>query len=63
MEVKYSILPCPYGCSLSGALVDNFVPIIVIIDDKASVKLLIASNIIAIELAISPIVSLNITRH
>ena len=63
IAVKYYILPCPYGCSLSGALFDKNVPIIVIVDDKASVKLFIASSIIAIEFANNPIIILNVTKR
>ena len=46
---KYSILPCPKGCSASAGLFDILKPIIVIIDDAASDKLLNASAEIAIE--------------
>ena len=48
-EATYSILPWPYGCFLSGALLASFVPIIVTIEEITSVKLLTASNTIAIE--------------
>ena len=53
-EVIYSILPYPYGCFLFGALPASFVPTIVIILDNASLKLLTASEIIAIEFASNP---------
>jgi hypothetical protein len=39
------------------------VPIIVIIDDKVSIKLLTASKIIALELVIRPIIILKITNN
>ena len=47
---------------MSGALFASFVPIIVIIEESASVKLFTASKIIAIEFTIKPIVALNITN-
>ena len=46
---KYSILPCPNGCSASAGLFDILKPIIVIIDEAASDKLLKASAEIAID--------------
>ena len=55
----YSILPWPYGCSLSGVFSANLVPIIVIILDSASVRLLIESEIMAIEFASNPAKALN----
>ena len=58
-EVIYSIRPWPYGCCLSGARDANFVPAIVMILDKASLKLFIASITIAIELASTPTNALN----
>ena len=61
-DVKYSTLPCPNGCSLSGALFAIFVPTIVITEDITSVKLFTASNTIAIEFVIIPITALNATR-
>lgn len=47
---------------MSGALFASFVPIIVIIDERASVKLFTASKMMAIELTINPTVALNKTR-
>ena len=44
----YSSLPCPKGCSLSGGILANLNPTIVITDDAISDKLLNASAIIAI---------------
>ena len=61
-DEKYSIRPYPYGWSLSGAFPASFVPIIVIIDDNASVRLFTASSVIAIEFTSIPIVALNATR-
>ena len=60
-DEKYSILPYPYGWFLSGALPASFVPMIVMIDDKASVRLLTASKVIAMEFTRIPIVALNAT--
>ena len=57
VEVIYSILPCPNGCSLSGFLAASLVPTIVIIEDSVSLILFTASKIIAIELVIAPIIS------
>ena len=62
-ELKYSILPKPYGCFLVGFLFDNLTPIKVTTDDTASVKLLTASRIIAIELAIIPTTALAATKN
>ncbi len=47
----------PKGCSLSGGRLLSFAPIIVIIDVAESVKLLKASEMIAILLTISPIIN------
>ena len=47
---------------MSGCLFASFVPIIVITDDKASVKLFTESTIIAIELAINPTISFAVDR-
>ena len=62
IDVKYSILPCPYGCFLSGAFSESFVPTIVIIEDSASLKLFTASKIMAIEFTKKPTVALNATK-
>ena len=61
-DEKYSILPYPYGCSLSGAFPASLVPMIVIIDERASVRLFTASRVMAIEFTSIPIVALNATR-
>ena len=61
-DEKYSIRPYPYGWSLSGAFPANFAPIIVIMDDNASVKLLTASKVIAMELVTIPTNALKATR-
>ncbi|MBQ9553921.1 hypothetical protein IJU97_03025 [bacterium] len=61
-DEKYSTLQYQNGCSLSGAFEANLVQIIVIIDDRASLKLLTASNIIAIELATNQTAALNQTK-
>lgn len=50
----YSILPWPKGCSASAGLLAILNPIIVIIDEAASDKLLNASAIIAIDPANNP---------
>ena len=60
-DEKYSIRPYPYGCSLSGAFPASFAPIIVIIEDNASVRLLTASKVIAIEFVANPTNALKIT--
>ena len=61
--VRYSNLPCPNGCFLSGFFPAILVPTIVTVLDKTSLKLLIASVIIEIELAIIPIIDLAITKR
>ena len=48
--LRYSTLPCPNGCFLSGLRLAILVPIIVIIEDRTSLRLLTASRVIAIEL-------------
>ena len=50
LAVRYSIRPCPRGCSRSGALLARRVPTMVITEDRASVKLLTASRVIEMEL-------------
>ena len=59
----YSILPCPMGCFLSGFLPASLVPIMVIVEDKASLRLLTASRMIAMELERSPTNALNAARR
>ena len=54
--VRYSILPNPNGWFLSGFFWANFVPMIVINEDDESVKLLTASDVIAIEPDVIPII-------
>jgi hypothetical protein len=61
-EAKYSILPCQYGCSLSGFLAESLVQIIVITEETTSLKLFTASKIIAIELARNQTIALKITK-
>ena len=63
IAVRYSALPCPNGCSLSGSLLANFVPTIVIIEDAASDILLTASKMIAIDPAIAPTVALKADKN
>ena len=63
MALKYSILPCPKGCSLSGSKSAILVEIIVTIDESASLKLFTASNKIAIEFEIKPIIALKVTNN
>ena len=59
---KYSILPCQYGCSLSGLLFDNFVPTIVMTEESTSLKLFKASKMIAIEFDTNQTIALKITK-
>lgn len=54
MALKYSTLPWPSGCFLSGSESAILVAIIVTIEDKASLKLFTASSIIAIEFESKP---------
>ena len=46
---KYSILPCPNGCSISGLVPASLNPIRVTRDEPASDRLLNASAVIAME--------------
>ena len=57
--LRYSILPCPNGCFLSGCLPASFVPMIVIRDEPASDRLFTASSTMAMECVISPTAALN----
>jgi len=59
---RYSILPCPKGCSGSGFLPANLKPIIEIIDEPASDRLLKASAVIAMEALNTPAMYLIIKR-
>ena len=60
-DEKYSIRPYPYGWFLSGAFPANLVPMMVMMDESASVKLLTASKVMAIEFTRIPIVALKAT--
>ena len=57
--VIYSILPCPNGWSGSGFFAAIRVPISVITDEPASVKLFTASAVTEIAPVISPAINLN----
>ena len=61
--LRYSTLPCPNGCFLSGLRLAILVPIIVIIEDRTSLRLLTASRVIAIELVKAPIAALKAARN
>jgi hypothetical protein len=61
-EAKYSILPCQYGCSLSGFFAESFVQIIVTTDEITSLKLFTASKIMAIEFDKNQTIALKITK-
>ena len=61
-DEMYSIRPYPYGCFLSRGLLASFTPIIVMMEDNASVRLLTASNVIAMEFVTIPTNALNATR-
>ena len=54
LAVRYSIRPCPKGCSLSGALLARRVPTMVMTEDRASVRLFTASRVMEMELERSP---------
>ena len=59
MVERYSILPCPSGCFLSGVFPASLVPIMVTIEERASLKLFTASSITEIEFATIPATALN----
>ena len=63
MALRYSILPYPMGCFLSGSLPASFVPTMVMIEDRASERLLTASSVTAIELERMPIAALKAARN
>ena len=62
MEDRYSVRPYPSGCLRSGALPESFVPMMVMTDDIASLRLLTASSVTAIEFATMPTAALNAAR-
>ena len=59
MALRYSIRPYPNGCLRSAGFAANFVPMIVISEEAASLILLTASIVMAIEPVITPITALN----
>ena len=61
--LRYSVRPCPSGCFLSGALPASFVPMIVMRDDSASLRLLTASITTAIEWEAMPTNALKAARN
>ena len=63
IALKYSTLPCPKGCALSGSFFDSFAPIIVTTELATSEALFTASSTMAMELVISPIAALNTARN
>ena len=60
MALKYSIRPCPNGCSRSAGLVESLAPTMVMRLESTSLRLLTASMIIATEPAIAPTAALNV---
>ena len=61
--LRYSVRPWPSGCFLSGALPASFVPMIVMRDDSASLRLLTASITTAMEWDAAPTKALNPARN
>ena len=61
-EVTYSMRPWPNGWLRSGALPASLVPIIVMMLDRASLKLLTASVMMAMEFDMKPTAALKPTR-
>ena len=59
----YSALPCPNGCSRSAGFKASFVPIMVIMEESASVRLFTASRITAMELERIPATALKEARN
>jgi hypothetical protein len=59
---KYSILPCPYGCSLSGFLLESLIHKIVTNEEIMSLKLFNASIIIAMEFDKNQTIALKTTN-
>ena len=60
-EVIYSTLPCPKGCCLSAFFLASLVPTMVITEERASLRLLTASRITAVEFAAKPTIALKTT--
>ena len=61
--LRYSVRPWPIGCFLSGALPASFVPMMVMRDDSASLRLLTASITTATEWDAMPTKALNAARN
>ena len=61
--VRYSVRPWPRGCFLSGALAASRVPMMVMTEDKASLRLFTASMTMATEWVKSPTAALNPARR
>ena len=63
VALKYSARPCPRGCLRSGDLCASFVPMMVISEESASLKLFTASSMTDTEEEISPTAALNDARN
>ena len=63
MALRYSTLPYPKGCFLSGSLPASFAPTMVIRELPASEILLTASSVMAMECVSRPIAALNPARN
>ena len=63
MELRYSILPYPNGCFLSGDFPASFVPIMVMTELAASEMLFTASITMAMEFVANPTTALNPAKN
>ena len=63
MELRYSIRPWPRGCFLSGERPASLVPTMVMIEERASDRLLTASRMTAMEWDSRPTTALKADRN
>src|SRR3712207_9452951 len=63
MALKYSTRPYPKGCLRSAGRSESLVPTMVMTDDMASLRLLSASIMMAVEFAMRPTAVLNEAKN
>ena len=62
VAVRYSVLPCPMGWFLSAGFPASLVPAMVMMEERASERLLTASRVMAMEWVRRPITALKAAR-
>ena len=58
IALRYSVLPCPRGCFLSGLRLASLAPTMVMTEDRASDRLFTASSVTAMECDRMPMTAL-----